>query len=144
MKFKPELMDITYKTSLHAPRIYQSKIAATLVYRNRTIICTCTNVKKTHPLQSKYSSHPKAVHLHAENHCIVTALRQGLSVDDLSKCSLYIARTKLPPGISDDVVDNYIRALAMPCEGCTSAIVDFRINTVFYTTDTGIEKWTRK
>jgi deoxycytidylate deaminase len=107
-----------------------ARLAAAVVYKNN-IIATGTNSLKTHPFQAKYGKTDKSICLHAEIAAIKSALR-CVSVEDMKDMDLYVLRVKKSGPRGPDV-----RAMALPCEGCMRAIVEFEIGTVYYTTDTG-------
>ena len=105
------------------------RFAAAVVYRNK-IISIGYNRKKSHPFQAKYAKNADAIYLHAEIHAIKNALRE-ISVEDLSKCELYITRVKKPESHSN----HFVWGLAKPCCGCQRAIAEFGIKRTVYTTD---------
>jgi deoxycytidylate deaminase len=123
-------MDCAFNLAAASPTVAHARVAASLVWRNREIICMKTNVNKSHPLQAKYCHHRDAIMMHAENHVIISALRsKDISIDDLENCSLYISRAIKPKPFSTE----FHKALAKPCAGCTRSIYDYRIGKVFYT-----------
>lgn len=89
------------------------------------------NSEKTHPLQAKFAKNKHAIQLHAEIDAIRNALRY-LSVEQLSRTALYVARVKRPWPRSD----MYINGLAKPCSGCAACIAHFCIPKIFYTGET--------
>lgn len=105
------------------------KLAAAIVYRNK-IISIGINSMKSHPLQAKYGKNEHAIFLHAEIAAIKNALRET-SVEELSRCEIYIARIKKPSQFSLE----YGWGLAKPCEGCARAIAEFGLKKTVYTTD---------
>ena len=125
-------MDKTYSAACFTERICTVRICASLVYRNE-IIQTKSNTKKSHPFQKRHSTKEDAIFLHAENNCIVSAIRSGFDVDKLKYCSLYVARAVLLDKV------NYSPAYVKPCIGCQSAIATYGIKNVYYTTCEGIE-----
>ena len=121
--------DILRKVAETVEPVARQRLAACLVYKNQ-IVAMGINKKKTHPFQQQYSKNEDAIYLHAENDCIVNALRTLSSVD-LKKCSLYIMRIKK----SDQKAKKYISGLAKPCCGCQRAIAQFDIKNVYYSLD---------
>ena len=105
-----------------------AKVAAAIVYKG--VMYFGTNSKKTHPFQAKYGKNNMAIYLHAETSAIKNALRH-LSLDEISKSTLYIARVKkLGPK-----TNSWVDGIAKPCEGCARCISEFNIKKVFYTKD---------
>lgn len=104
-----------------------NKMAACIVYKNR-IIAYGFNVRKTHPLATKFQKLPNSFYLHAEVDAIKNALRI-LDINQMKKASIYVARSKGK--------DNAY-GLAKPCNGCAKCIAAFEIKRIIYTTDEGI------
>ncbi|MAE82165.1 MAG: hypothetical protein CMB80_05485 [Flammeovirgaceae bacterium] len=102
-----------------------ARLAALIVYKGK-VLSVGTNRKKSHPFQNRYRKNDSAIYLHAETDAIKKALREK---DDLSKCTLYIARAR------GSEKYGFNPGLARPCVGCMRAIVDFGIRKVFYTTN---------
>lgn len=107
----------------------KARLAASIVMYN-SVIAYGISQYKTHPLQSRFSSNSEAISLHAEICAIKNALRT-IDLSDLSKCTLYIARSKY----SDQDRTSIIPGLAKPCSGCMRAIATFGIKKVIYTLD---------
>jgi deoxycytidylate deaminase len=107
----------------------QFKFGAGIVYRNH-IIATGVNSYKTHPLMAQWGQNEESICLHAEIDAIKNALKI-ITVDQLSKCDMYIVRVKRPEPNSTQ----WTHGLAKPCEGCQRAIVNFDLRNVFYTVD---------
>ena len=103
------------------------KLAAAVVYKNN-IIATGVNSYKTHQLMSNNWYKEGQYFLHAEVDAIKNALKL-ISVEQLTKCELYIVRVKRPGSNSKE----WIHGLAKPCKGCEKLIASFGINKVFYT-----------
>lgn len=103
---------------------------ASAIVMNNKIVSVGFNRMKSDPLQARYSKNSEAIYLHAEIHAIKSALRE-LSVEELSKTDIYIARVKRPKRESD----TFVWGLAKPCCGCQRAIREFGIRRVIYTTD---------
>ena len=55
------------------------------------------------------------------------------SVDDFSKCDIYITRVKK----DGPFTKKYIWGLAKPCPGCERAIAEFGLKKTIYTCDNG-------
>lgn len=107
----------------------KARLAASIVQYN-SVIAYGISQYKTHPLQSRFSSNSEAISLHAEICAIKNALRT-INLSDLSKCTLYIARSKY----FDQDRTSVIPGLAKPCSGCMRAIATFGIKKVIYTLD---------
>lgn len=108
--------------------INSARLAAAIVYKNR-IVAYGTNKRKSHTFQSKYGKNEHAIYLHAENDAIKNALRY-IHIDDLSYCTLYVARVKRIRPRS-----MYIQGLAKPCRGCMGAINTFKLKGIIHTLD---------
>jgi tRNA(Arg) A34 adenosine deaminase TadA len=106
------------------------KLAAALAHK-KTIISIGTNELRTHPLQGKFRKNNDAVFLHAEIAAIANALNH-MNKDDLRDSTLYVHRVKRKSSLNQK---DWIDGLALPCEGCTSAIMSFGIKRVVYSTD---------
>jgi deoxycytidylate deaminase len=117
-------------------RVLRTRIAACIVYKNE-IVSVGINQLKSHPFQAKFSRHVDAIFLHAETDAIKNALKH-ISVNDLSKASLYICRVKYDEHKSKKIL---MRGMCKPCEGCQRAIAAFNINKVVYTCDDGSHKY---
>jgi len=108
-----------------------AKIAAAIVYKNRTIALG-VNQMKSHPFQAKYGKNGDSIFMHAEISVIKDALKI-LSFSEMNDATLVVCRIKRPSAQSKD----FVYGMAKPCPGCTRAIVDFGIKKVIYTTDDG-------
>lgn len=122
-------MNLLAKMAVAVEPVAQARIAACIVYHNE-IISFGINQRKTHPFQALYGKNKDAIFLHSETDCIKNALKI-ISVDDLSRCSLYICRVKF----EDHHKKRFIFGMAKPCPGCQRAIANFNINTVYYSLD---------
>ena len=129
MKINQDILDTLIKVAMASTEDMPTKLAAAVVLRNR-IISIGVNQKKSHPFQAKYGKNEESIFWHAETDAIKNALRE-ISVDDLARCDLYIARVKKPKPKSKE----WVWGLAAPCEGCKRAIATFGIRNVIYTTD---------
>jgi deoxycytidylate deaminase len=107
-----------------------AKIGAMIVKGNR-VVSYGYNQKKTDPLQHQYAKTEGCDYIHAEIHALKNALRV-LDPDELSECTLFVARAKRPHKGSK----RWIQGIAKPCPGCQKAISDFGIGTTVYTLDT--------
>ena len=116
------------KLAIAVEPVAQARLAAAIVYKNQ-LISFGINQRKTDPFQAKFSNNSEAIYIHAENSAIKNALRD-LSIDKLSKTTLYICRVKKQD-------DKFVFGLAKPCLGCMKAIINFDIKKVYYTLDTG-------
>lgn len=114
----------------NAEKVFSARIAASLVY-GKDIIVSKHNESKTHPFQKRFSHHEEAIHLHAENNCIISAIRKGFDINLLKYCSLYVARATMIGG-------KFLYGYVKPCTGCQSCLSTYKIKNVFYTTTNGI------
>lgn len=106
------------------------KIAAGVVYK-RQLIASGVNSYKTHPMMMPENGYREGqIFLHAEPDAIKNALRL-ITLDQLTKCSLYIVRVKHPHPTSLE----WVHGLAKPCPGCARTIASFGISDVQYTLD---------
>ena len=105
--------------------------AACVVIQN-DIVAFGVNEMKSHPFQAKFSKNKEAVYLHAETSAIKNALKY-VSVDDLERATLYVARIKSCP--------NHLLhfGLSRPCSGCVRCINTFGIRQVVFSLDHGYE-----
>ena len=131
------ILKILDKIAESTEPVSSARIAAAIVYRN-DIIAIGTNKKKTHPFQRRFAKHHSAIYLHAEIDAIKNAMRH-LSLDELSKSSLYISRMKYINSECNPIPERLIHGLARPCEGCMRAIATFGIRRVCFTTDSEAE-----
>lgn len=118
-------------------KVGQARVAAAVVLKN-DIVSIGFNRRKSHPMQKKYSSHEDAIFMHAEIDAIRGALR-NVSVEDLSRSTLYVSRLKFANSESNLSKERMHRGLAKPCSGCTSAIAAFDIKHVCFSTETDVE-----
>lgn len=128
-KVKTELLHTLAKTAEANDNSQNVKFASAIV-RNNKIVSIGFNRKKSDPLQARFGKNSEAIYLHAEIHAIKNALRE-LTVEELAKTDIYIARVKRPKKDSN----HYVWGLAKPCCGCERAIKEFGIRRVIYTTD---------
>ena len=128
MKVRKDILDTLAKVA-EANDTSNIKFAAAIVRGNK-IISIGFNRMKTDPLQARFRKNDEAIFLHAEIHAIKNALRE-ITIEELSKCDLYIARIKKPESFSK----KFVWGLARPCCGCQRAIEEFGIRGVVYTTD---------
>ncbi len=122
-------INILAKMAVAVEPVAQARIAACLVYQNE-IISFGINQRKSHPFQAMYGKNKDAIFLHSETDCIKNALKL-ISLDQLSRCSLYICRIKY----EDYTKKRFVFGMAKPCAGCQRAIANFNINTVYYSLD---------
>lgn len=112
----------TLSTWSELPR---QQTGAVLVLRNE-IIATGYNRAKSHPMQKFYAmlvDRPDAIYAHAE----ISAMAKIRNHPDRHLCKLYVYR---------ETTHGF--AMARPCEICSLAIKDFRIQHVYYTTNAGL------
>lgn len=112
--------------ALANPGAGNAKLAACIIDRKNNIISYGFNRYKTHPLQSKFSSNPHSIFLHAEIDAIVNLLRR-IRDEDFQKHSLLVAR----------VWKNGNTANAKPCRGCQEALQTYNIGTILHTSSQG-------
>jgi tRNA(Arg) A34 adenosine deaminase TadA len=108
-----------------------ARIVAAIVYKNQ-IVSYGFNSKKSHPFVIPYQKNEDAIFLHAETDAIKNALKR-ISVDQLSKCDLYIIRAKQVSSKNK----NMIFGMSKPCKGCAKCISQFGLRSVIYSTDDG-------
>lgn len=106
----------------------KTSVVAAIVNR-KTIVSFGFNQRKTHPLQAKYAKNEHAIFLHAEIDAIRKAMKRGA---DLTKCDLYIMRTKHTGPKPGDPITT---AMARPCAGCQEAIADMGFRAIYYSTE---------
>lgn len=82
--------------------------------------------KKSHPLQSRYSSSPNHIYLHAEIDSIQRAIRLDV---ELTKCEIFVCRIK-----QTDIGEQKW-GMSKPCDGCDAAIRAFGIRRAVWTTE---------
>lgn len=123
-------IDMLAKIAAAVEPVAQARIAAAIFYKNN-LISIGINQKKTHPFQAQFGKNKDSIYLHAEIDAIKNALK-FISVDELSRCSLYICRVKY----DGKEKTNIIYGLSKPCSGCSRAIVNFNIKKVIYSLDT--------
>lgn len=122
-------INILAKMAACVEPVAQARIAACIVYRNDIVsfgICKM----KSHPFQARFGKNKDSIFLHAENDCIKNALKL-LSIDELSRCSLYVCRVKY----EDRLMKKLLFGLAKPCSGCSRCIANFSISKVYYSLD---------
>lgn len=129
-------IETVMKVAIDVEPVSGSRMAAGIVHQN-SMVAMGWNQKKTHPMMAYYAKNYHAVSLHAEIDAIKNALNV-LNVNQLSDCTLYIARARkdstiftTKKGKRKDVCGE-----AKPCDGCMRAIAAFGIKRVIYTTDT--------
>jgi len=101
-------------------------IGAVVVLKNE-VIAVGQNVKKSHPLQSKWASicnRRESIWLHAEMHCLTKLINTRY---DLSNARIYIFRHDKKGQ----------KALSRPCEICMTALRHYGINQILYTIKDG-------
>lgn len=97
------------------------KMGAVIV-KNRRIIGSGQNTRRSHPLQKLFSKSEVKIALHAEISAIIDALRNH-SEEELAGSSIFVAR----------VLKNGSRAIAKPCPICERAIAAYRISATYWT-----------
>jgi len=126
-----KILDVVFKVAMAVDAIRSARIAAAVVYK-KEIVAIGINKKKSDTFQRRFAKNPDAIFQHAETAAIKQALRY-ISVDELERSSLFIARAKHPSTYDR----GFIQGMARPCgdlfNGCMSAINSFGIRNVIYT-----------
>lgn len=125
-----QFADIAFRNAMSQDLVGKARVCAAIILGNR-LISFGRNQKKTHPIQQEYKKNDQAINLHAEIDAIIRALK-FISVDDLAKSTLIIARAKKA---GSKHRDPFVYGLAKPCAGCRAAIAAYRIRKVIWTTD---------
>ena len=114
----------------HRPTVFKARLGAALVDRRGRIVCVGFNNKRTHPRAASWHAkggRPYCTTLHAEMDCLLRAERESLCIPDLT---LVVSRTrKKGPRLGFET------CLALPCAGCTHAIVDLKVKRVVFSVD---------
>lgn len=113
------------------PGCARARMVAAIVYKNQ-VISYGFNERKTHPFVRPFQKNDEAIYLHAETAAIKNALKR-LSVEQLSRCDLYIVRSKTVYKGKNKF--DQIFGMAKPCSGCQKCIQSFGLRKVFYSTD---------
>jgi len=121
-------INTAFEIAKSTERVRGSRMAAVLVRKNK-VVGVGFNHMKSHPFQTKYARNEHAIFFHAETHAIKNAL-QTLDVDDLEKCTLYIARARQGDGKDKR---HWEYGSSKPCAGCARCINEFGIRRVVYT-----------
>lgn len=108
--------------------VARAKLVAAVVHKNK-IISYGFNQYRTSWVQRRFQSNPEARYLHAEVDAVKNALKI-INAEDLSKATLYVARSRKIDG-------KHVFGNAKPCRGCEQCIAWFDIKRVYYTTDEG-------
>ncbi len=124
------IVNMLFELAQKSKPAFRARIAAAITLK-KEVIAVGYNSTKTHPFQKKYSHHPDAICIHAENDAIMQALRTHSS-NDLKQASIYVVRAKRTERDS-----NFSKGLAKPCEGCQRALASFGIKRVYYSTNEG-------
>jgi tRNA(Arg) A34 adenosine deaminase TadA len=124
-----KIMTLLSKIAEHTEPVANARIAAALLYKNE-IVAIGSNRRKTHPFQALYGRNKDSIYLHAEIDCIKNSLKH-IEATQLAKCSLYVCRVKFDGPMHRRMV----YGLAKPCQGCTRAIVNFDIKTIYFSCD---------
>lgn len=98
-----------------------AKMGAVIV-KNRRVIGSGQNSRKSHPLQRLFSKSDLKIALHAEISAIVDALRNH-DENELRGSTIFVAR----------VLKNGSRAIAKPCPVCERAIKAYGIEAAYWT-----------
>lgn len=109
--------------------VKHAKLAACVAIRG-DIISFGYNQLRTHPFAARFGKNEFSPYWHAETHAIHNSLRR-ISIDDLSRASLYVVRVKRPSEGSN----KWVLGMSRPCRGCRKCIFEFGIGRVFYSTD---------
>lgn len=106
-----------------AELVHKVRMIAALTFKGRTIAVRPNSVR-TDPFHSRYARDPLRLSIHAETACLKAALKV-LNLNDLERCTLYVARAKMVNG-------KFVPGLAKPCLGCQRAIASFSLAKVVY------------
>jgi tRNA(Arg) A34 adenosine deaminase TadA len=93
-----------------------------IIYKDKKILATGINSKKTHPLMQRFTDNHLKVCLHAEMDAIKNVLRKN-SPKILKGASIFVAR----------VMKNGQRGIAKPCTVCQKALEHYGIEAVYWT-----------
>lgn len=97
-----------------------------VVVKDGNIISTGVNSTKTHPMQSfynKFRGFESKNRIHAE----MSAIAKIKNKKELIGASIYVNR----------ICGNRENGLCKPCPACMKALMEHKIKSIFYTTDTG-------
>jgi tRNA(Arg) A34 adenosine deaminase TadA len=109
-----------------------ARIVSCLVHKNE-IISHGFNMRRTDPLQRRFSKNVDSIFLHSEIHCIKNAIRR-IGEDELKNMKntrLYVVRVKKRNNHSNEL----IFGMSRPCIGCSRAIREFNISECYYSLD---------
>lgn len=126
-----KIISMLFKVAETVEPVSAARIAAAVVYKNN-VISIGVNAAKTDPFQKQYQKNPHSLYIHAEISAIKKALKV-LSLDELSRATLYVARAKHKS--SKKTNKDMVYGLAKPCCGCQKAIAEFDLKKVVYTTN---------
>jgi deoxycytidylate deaminase len=133
MEYRPSkdnyYINLLTKIAEAVPPVRSAKLASAIVLKDE-IVSFGFNQMKSHPFQLRYAKNTEAIYWHSENMAIFNASKK-IDKADFRKATLYIARVKKPSAHNP----NFIHGLACPCDGCKTAIDDFKIKRVVYTKD---------
>lgn len=115
--WKDSTLELLYEEAEKGTRIRSSKHAACII-RKGELLSIGHNQLKTHPMMLRFSGNTNKVHLHAEIHAILNAIRK-YGVDILDGSDLYVLRL----GKRNQI------AYSKPCETCQKAIDAFGLNS---------------
>ena len=108
--------------------VRNARVAAGLLYKG-DLVAVGYNRLKSHPFQKRFSKNEDAIFLHAENDCLINAIREYPGIlEDLHRCTLLVARSKRGQG-------GWVSGIAKPCTGCQRAAAHFGIKRVYFTSD---------
>jgi deoxycytidylate deaminase len=129
-KYVQKYVEILLEQAKAQEPVRSSRITAGLIYKNE-LLFVGKNKLKSHPFQKRFGKNELAIYLHAEIDCIVNAVRNNMSLSDISKSTMIVVRTK------QEKKGMWWPATAKPCSGCQRAIAHFGISNVLYTTELG-------
>jgi cytidine deaminase len=109
--------------------VNHAKLAACVAIRS-DIVAFGYNQLRTHPFAARFGKNEFAPYWHAETHAIHNSLRR-ISIDDLTRATLYVVRVKRP----SERATNWVLGLSRPCRGCRKCIFEFGVPRVCYSTD---------
>lgn len=130
------IFELLTDVSQDVQKVANVQMTSAIVIKHE-IISIGSAIKKSHPLQARFSKNPESIFLHSE----INALRKALkivSVTDLEKASIYICRIRQH---GNGVKNTYGWGLACPCSGCMAALTEFGIKKIYHTINSVHLEW---
>jgi len=98
---------------------FKHRLGAVITDKRNNVLSSGFNIKKTHPMQAKYSRSNEHCYLHAEIAALVRCRGEAYNI--------YVARVSK---------QNKLR-LAKPCKYCMAAILESDIKNIYFTNNKG-------